>query len=339
MGWQGMATAPWRGITPWSVAATLAVGTSLACLAAGHPQSAPEAAAERLTFDAASVKPAVVPNGVTVSGGGMTAPKGSGIAIPRNTGGPGTDDPGRIHYPLISLKSLLQRAYDSYVEIVGPGWLDSDFVQVDATMPPDTSKAQFREMLRNLIADRFKLQSHAATREVSGYALTVTGNGPKMKESAASPAPQGGDESHPQPSPRSRQIGPDGFPIPTPRVGPFLMILGMPGDRARMVVQQKTMRELADALGPMLKCKVTDETGLTAKYDFTVTYSGGLEGPRLAPEAVAGGAEPAKDPSATEPLPDIFSALQSQLGLKLVAKKVPVEVLVVDHMEKTPAGN
>jgi uncharacterized protein (TIGR03435 family) len=48
---------------------------------------------------------------------------------------------------------------------------------------------------------------------------------------------------------------------------------------------------------------------------------------------------PASQPDAAEPLPDIFSALQSQLGLKLEQKKVAVEVFVVDHMEKTPTGN
>src|SRR5215471_691345 len=64
------------------------------------------------TFEAASVKPAFVPSGVILAPDGrIGVSKGGGIRIPPNTGGPGTDDPGRIHYPLISLKQLLQRAW------------------------------------------------------------------------------------------------------------------------------------------------------------------------------------------------------------------------------------
>ena len=71
-----------------------------------------------------------------------------------------------------------------------------------------------------------------------------------------------------------------------------------------------------------------DETGLTAKYDFTLTYAS-LE--PLPP--------PANMPEDLEPVPDLFAALQSQLGLKLERKPVLVEVFVVDHMERTPTGN
>lgn len=73
-----------------------------------------------------------------------------------------------------------------------------------------------------------------------------------------------------------------------------------------------------------MKTIVTDETGLPAKYDYILTY------------ATEGTAPPSQ---ALEPLPDIFGALQSQLGLKLEKKSVPVQVFVVDHMEKTPSGN
>jgi uncharacterized protein (TIGR03435 family) len=106
-----------------------------------------------------------------------------------------------------------------------------------------------------------------------------------------------------------------------------------------MLCQQQTMQDLARALGRMLKSTVTDATGLTAKYDFAVAYAGGLGGPRLMPEPASGGAAQATGAPDAEPLPDIFSALQSQLGLKLEPKKAPVEVFVVDHMEKTPGGN
>jgi uncharacterized protein (TIGR03435 family) len=94
------------------------------------------------------------------------------------------------------------------------------------------------------------------------------------------------------------------------------------------------MQDLTQALGRMLNSTVTDATGLTAKYDFTVTFAGGTE-----PGEPIASSLPATQPDAAEPLPDIFSALQAQLGLKLEQKKVAVEVFVVDHMEKTPTGN
>jgi uncharacterized protein (TIGR03435 family) len=344
-------TALSRGVTRWSVAAILALGAPLAYLvaavqAAPIQATAPQQAAtgssagKPLTFDVASVKPAIVPDGVNVVGERMTTRKGSGVTIPRNSGGPGTDDPGRIHYPLISLKALLVRAWDSYFEIVGPGWLDTQIVQVDATMPPDSTKAQFQEMLRNLITDRFQLKHHTETKQITGYALMVTKNGPKMKESADQ---NGGAPARP---PRATQRGPDGFMIIPPSTGPMLMFQSELGDKARLVAQQQTMQDLARELGMVLRTTATDGTGLNAKYDFTLTFAGGFGrgGPVYAspprPEPPSGGTVPvAGQPDAAEPLPDIFSAVQSQLGLKLEQKKVPVEVFVVDHMEKTPTGN
>ena len=283
-----------------------------------------------LTFDVASVKPAIVPPGVTVlPGGGMVVGRGSGIRPPRDSGGPGTDDPGRIHYPLISLKSLLRRAYDSYFEIKGPDWLDSQLVQIDATMPVDTSKEQFNEMLRNLTRERFQLQFHVETKDVTGYALTVTRSGSKMKRSEEVITPVDAAAN----SGLTRQIGPDGFPVVPSYTGPGFRATAMMGERARMSGQQKTMQDLADTLGQMLNSRVSDATGLTAKYDITLTFAGHLGPGGVAP---ADASTVASDPAG---LADLFGALQSQLGLKLEPKKVPVTVMVVDHMERVPAGN
>ena len=328
-------TALSRRVTRWSVAAILALGAPLAYLVAAVAATSPQQAAtassngKPLTFDVASVKTAIVPDGVTVVGEMRGVRKGSGIALPRNSGGPGTDDPGRIHFPLISVKALLVRAWDSYFEIAGPGWLDTQIVQVDPTMPPDTTKAQFQEMLRNLITDRFQLKHHAETKQITGYSLVVAKNGPRMKESA--------DQSGgaPEPPPRgSTERGQDGFLVLPPRAGPWCISQTMLGNRSRMNCQQQTTQQLAQALGRMLNSTVTDATGLTAKYDYTVTFAGGTEpGEAIAPSL------PASAPDAAEPLPDILSAVQSQLGLKLEQKKVAVEVFVVDHMEKAPTGN
>jgi uncharacterized protein (TIGR03435 family) len=275
-----------------------------------------------LSFEAASVKPTSVPSGVILAPDGrIGVSKGSEIRIPPNTGGPGTDDPGRIHYPLISLKQLLRRAWDSYYEIDGPGWLDSQAVAVDATMPPDTTKAQFQEMLRNLITERFGLQYHAVKKEITGYALVIARNGPKLKASADQ-----GEAELARPTPPTSK-GEDGFPILPPAVGKRMVNFGQ-GDRSRIIAQQEPIQALARNLSSQLKAIVTDETGLTAKYDFTLTYAS-LE--PLPP--------PANVPKDQEPVPDIFAALQSQLGLKLERKPVPVDVFVVDHMEKTPSAN
>ena len=287
-----------------------------------------QTADKRLTFEVASVKPATAPEGVTIVGDRTTTRKGSGVAIPRNTGGPGTDDPGRIHYPLISLKALLMRAWSSYYEIVGPGWLDTQLVQVDATMAPDTTKEQFQEMLRNLITDRFQLKQHIETKQVAAYTLVIARNGLKIKKSAD----QSGDA--PGPPARVTQRGPDGFPVLPQRSGAWHMSMTIEGNHSRMVFQQQTMQDLAKTLGRMLNSTVTDATGLTARYDFAVNF-GGVTGPGGA----LGSATPASSADATDPLPDIFNAVQAQLGLRLEPKKVAVDVMDIDHMEKTPVGN
>src|SRR5438477_5528333 len=97
-----------------------------------------------LTFDAASVKPAQPPT-----------PDGQGRIMMRGpSGGPGSKDPGRISYPFMSLKNLLMTAYDvKNYQITGPAWLDTERFDITATMPPDTTKEQFRVMLQNLLAD------------------------------------------------------------------------------------------------------------------------------------------------------------------------------------------
>lgn len=111
--------------------------------------------------------------------------------------------------------------------------------------------------------------------------------------------------------------------------------------RNRMGGQQVTAQNIADALTDRLGRPVTDQTGLTAKYDFAVMFSPeGLNpaqrGPVGGPPDVSESPTPAE---AREPLPTIFDALQSQLGLKLEPKKAPMEIIVIDHIEKTPVDN
>ena len=84
-------------------------------------------------------------------------------------------------------------------------------------------------------------------------------------------------------------------------------------------VQNRSMAAFAGALSRPAGRPVVDETGLKGKYDIRVKY--------------------AEDQDKNLTLPSIFTALQEQLGLQLVSKKVPVEFIIVDHVERTPAEN
>jgi len=277
------------------------------------------------------------------------------------TGGPGTSDPGRIHYGHATMIELLTKAFSVDIDqISGPMWVQSfmgpNFYIVDATMPPDTTKEQFQLMLQTLLKDRFHLEFHRETRAFPGYELVVAKGGPKLHQSAPHP------ESAAPSGPPRMGIGKDGFPIGR----------GAATGRGtyRMRAQEESMTDLVRSLGPMLsqalgadlssqivgaervapRPRVTDKTGLTGKYDFTLEFDcPGCRGlgaaaamlPQLAARTPADG-QPAS--AASEPagsgLPTIFAAFEKQLGLRLEkVKDVPVEVVVIDRLDKVPVEN
>jgi uncharacterized protein (TIGR03435 family) len=229
---------------------------------------------QQLTFDAAAIKPCP-----------RTPPNVIDSVPP---GGPGSSDPGRIHYTWMPLKRLIMNAYNvKDFQILGPDWLGSTRFDIEATMPPTTTMEQFRIMLQNLLVERFKLAIHHDVKELPIYSLSVAKGGIKMKESTNF------DER--------------------PRTAEFVMT-----DRARLVGYQQTIDDLAGHLPRFVSRPVIDSSGRTAKYDFVLTFS--LEGSETSD-------------------PDIFTALQFQLGLKLEAKKGPVDRIVIDHIEQTPSAN
>jgi uncharacterized protein (TIGR03435 family) len=270
------------------------------------------------TFDAASVKrtnsPGSATDGLTTS----RRPAGG-----RRSGGPGTDDPGRIHYPHMILKRLLSDAYEvSRFQIRGPGWLDEEEFDIDATMSPQTTKAEFNLMLQNLVAERFKMSIHREAVEISGYAIVLDKIGPRLRQSVETAPPQHYD------APERRADAMDRFGLPT--VSPNA-IEGRPEmtywngvGGTRLYAEQQTIRALATELRNRLQQPVTDATGLSAKYDFILTF------------APIGRTPP---PSDTEVPPDVFAAVQSQLGLRLESRKLSVEVIVIDRINKVPTSN
>jgi uncharacterized protein (TIGR03435 family) len=285
------------------------------------------------TFDAASVKlisPEVVLDG-------------------RITGGPGTSDPGRFRAPRINMWNLLTKAFGMNLDqFVGPAWLreypTQNLYAVMATMPPDTTQQQFQLMLQNLMAERFHLVFHSETRNYPGYELVLDRGGPKLKEVTPTPAddPGAGTSSIGFANPPR---GADGFPT-LPDSGVWGRGDGSGGQTIKY--QERTMDQFVSSLGVVIgnsqgkgaaegypQPRVVDRTGLTGTYTFTLQFQG-VASPRLTPP---GGAAPAaSDPEGG--FPNIFTAIQKQLGLRLnKTADVPVDVIVVESLDKVPTEN
>ena len=279
---------------------------------------------KKLAFDAASVKPG--------------NPAGGPFAM--TIGGPGTKDPGRIRYSNTSLRTILLLAYgvDNF-QIEGPGWMETERFDIDATMPAETTKEQFGEMLRNLLVERFKIVTHRTTRLLPAYTLVVARTGLKMAQSVpAAVVPEGG-ASAAAVAPGQFDHDRDGFPK-LPPGGPPNMLQFVVLNRARLEGRLQTVADLADRLSYLLSYPVADGTALTGKYDFRLTFA--TEGTALTkatgpPLPPPGGDVPVANPG--EPPPDLFSAVQSQLGLKLEKGRAAVEVIVIDRVERIPAAN
>jgi uncharacterized protein (TIGR03435 family) len=297
-------------------------------------------------FEVASVKPAP-PDAVLASMNGGPMDRG-----PYNQSG---DNPTRITWTNARLSRMIQVAYDFPSDrITAPDWLGDVGYDVVATVPAGTTVADFRRMVQNLLAERFKLTVHRGTKEISGYAVEVAKNGLKIKESIKAPkdaALTAAIDDETKPSARREaalqymatrteafnalvSIDQNGFPIPRPGnpMNPpgagFQTTIAVNG-RYRMTALNMPMAKIAEFLGNAAGMPGEDHTGLTGIYDVYLEYV-----PRSTGDA------PAPSPAvAADPGPDVLDAVQEQLGLKLTPKKVPVETLVIDHAEKVPSEN
>jgi uncharacterized protein (TIGR03435 family) len=230
------------------------------------------------------------------------------------SGGPGTKDPERYSAQNFDLGGLLQIAFGiNRYQLSAPAWLNDVRFDVEVKVPPGATAEQFRLMMQDLLQERFRMVAHHETKEMQGYALTVYKNGPKIRESTeAFPKPP---ELDPEWKPAADA---DGFPV-LPR-GRFPWWTIGSGGRSRRRVANMSMEEFARDLSMQLQGPVTDATGLKGKYDFTLSW---VFDTLLA--SVGG--------------PDLFGAIQQQLGLKLDRKKEPVDLIVVDHIERSPTRN
>jgi uncharacterized protein (TIGR03435 family) len=289
------------------------------------------------SFEVASIKPAPPPE--------------PGRMFMGNRGGPGTKDPGLWVCTNCPVMLVILQAYDIQPYQLS-GVTNTERFNITAKLPEGATKAQFRLMLQNLLAERFKLKIHRESKDSQVYELVVAKGGYKMKESAEKPD-DGADGLPPPPPPGGRgrpQMDANGYPV-MPAGCNGCMMVG-PGGKARAQYQNETMQDFAKTIGGQLGKPVTDATGLTGRFDFSIAFDmsamamGGKAGAILGPPP---GGLPGPGPGAesnaplgssdNEPGVTLISAIQSQLGLKLEQKKGKIETIVVDHVEKLPTEN
>jgi uncharacterized protein (TIGR03435 family) len=261
-------------------------------------------------FEVASVRLSPQPQGL---------PPGA-VPAPKVQGGPGTADPGQITYKDIQLSALILRAYGvRYDQVSGPGWPYTQRFDILAKVPAGATAEQLNLMLQNLLLERFNLQLHHESRILPVYELTAAKNGPKLKESA---------KTEPAEIPKGTRIGaPDDNGFPVLPLG-YSGVVGLPSNgHMRMTGQRVAISKMTGLL--MLDHPVVDHTGLTGEYDFNLDFA--MATSRNDPAA------PGAD--APDAPPGVFAAVEDQLGLKLEPKKLPFDVLVVDHIDKEPTAN
>jgi uncharacterized protein (TIGR03435 family) len=204
-----------------------------------------------------------------------------------------------------SLDDLIEYAYDVHLKQIvgGPEWMDKDKFDVGAVPDREGSPSheQLMIMMQKLLADRFQLKFHHDERELSVYVLSVAEGGPRNLT-------------------RSNRAD-DQFFIP---IGPT------PGGLMMRVVNGNMQDFSGFGLqGTVLDRPVLDRTGLKGRYDFVLTW--------LPNGTEFGGRFPPSPPSDNPP-PNLFTAIQEQLGMKLAAVKAPADVMVIDKAEK-PSAN
>ena len=235
--------------------------------------------------------------------------------------------PGRFVATNASLREIIRSAYQvsDFQLVNAPDWTSSERFDVEAIITTSSGDKrpmalgaggpppQLFVMLRALLVDRFKLAVRSEKREVSVYALVFAR---KDKRLGPAIAPTTIDCA----ALAAAALANLNAPPTTSRPGQPRKcgVFGAPG---RFEGWATTLAEFGQTLTQLVGRTVVDETGLSARFDFTLMFTPQLNPPDQSPTA------------SSDPALPLASALEEQLGLKLRSTKAPVDVIVIDHVE------
>jgi uncharacterized protein (TIGR03435 family) len=223
--------------------------------------------------------------------------------------------PGRLLMENFAARTLIFLAYGvaDYQLAGGPSWIRSDRYDVEAKAEGDPTVRQMEgPMLQALLVERFKLAVHRETQQLPVYELTRAGGKAKLQ-----PTQEGTCIAY------SLDAVP---PSAAAALNTKFCGIGSPQNGTNRALDGKgvSMAALANAIARTVQRSVIDKTGLTGTYDLHLQWTDAPLNNTPAHETSDG--------------PSIFTAVTDQLGLKLESAKGPVEVIVIDHMER-PSEN
>jgi len=279
--------------------------------------AAAQTAPSRPAFEVASIKPS--PNASEIEQGKVAV----GVHI----------DGAQVHVASFTVKEYLGIAYRLKIaQISGPDWISQDRFDISATIPAGANSSQISEMFQTLLADRFHIKIHHDKKEFPVYALVEGKNPLKVKEEPPDPSP---DPAAPPPFSVSGGGSVNGVNINYGNGSTFSFVPNT------VEVHKLSMEQFAGIIERFTDRTVVDMTGLKGQYDFKVDINSEDYLPMLIHSALnAGVSLPPEAAKMAEghTAAGLSDALQ-QVGLKLDARKAPLDVIVVDDGRRTPTEN
>jgi uncharacterized protein (TIGR03435 family) len=234
----------------------------------------------------------------------------------------------------MTLKDYIGAAYRVKIyQVSGPEWLASDRFDISATLPAGSSPSQIPEMMQRLLEDRFQIKMHREKKDFPVYMLEVAQGGLKMPESAPDPDAANADAKAPLNVTGSGSA--QGISVNLGRGSSYTFA------NNKFEARRLTMTAVAGNLERFMDRPIVDMTNLKGSYDFTLQMTEEDYRTMLIQAAVTSGV--VLPPQALRLLEgaspiSLFDAMQ-KLGLKLDARRAPLDLLVIDEARKTPTDN
>jgi uncharacterized protein (TIGR03435 family) len=243
-------------------------------------------------------------------------------------------DGAQVRCAFLTLKDYVGIAYRvKLYQVSGPDWLASDRWDIAATIPAGVPTSQIPEMMRSLLEERFQLKMHREKKDFPVYVLEVAKGGLKMQESGPDPDTANADAKAPI-NITGSGTG-QGVSVNLGRGSSYTF------SNNKFEAKRLTMPALAASLERFMDRPIVDMTDLKGSYDFALDVTQEDYRAMLIHAAVAAGVT--LPPEALRlldgaSLASLYDALQ-KVGLKLDARKAPLDALIVDGALKTPTAN